>query len=208
MAGRRTGRQLDAGTIDEQRPAVRRQRRDEIAGGFEDRRQPSPAFFGAMLLQRIADGAFQQVGGYLGLDEIVGRARLHRLDIDFVIALAGQQDQRAPVPARAQSAHQVDAVGGAEAVINQADIVLAGGQPCLGLVDAFRPVEFVALRPDVVDHIPDQHEVIPVVLDQQYANRMALRRLHALSVLPRGAVRRSRSSNDRWCASPPPAPGR
>ena len=76
-----------------------------------------------LVADRVADRALERERVELLLDEVVGDAERGRLEVDLVVALAGE-DQHGRARARGERlAHEVEAGAGAEPVVDQVDVV-------------------------------------------------------------------------------------
>ena len=64
---------------------------------------------GAFAFEGVTDRPLQNVGPETGLDEVIRRAGFHRLHVDFMLAQAGQQNDRRLAAARHGFLQQINA---------------------------------------------------------------------------------------------------
>src|SRR5258706_532059 len=121
----------------------------------------------AVLLERIADGPLQNLGIDLTFDQIVGRAGLHRRNVDVAVALTGEQDDRAQAAGGARLAQNFQAVVLAEAVVDEINVMLPLAHRLGRLVERGDPTEAKAGSSAVGEKIAGEDVIVFVVFDQQ-----------------------------------------
>ncbi len=118
-------------------------------------------------LQGEADRALQELGVDLTLDEVVGGAGLHRLDVHRAVAPAREHDQRRLDRSLPRLPEQVHPRPVLEKVVDQVDVVLAGLQGVQSLLERRHPVQRHLPGLDLGHHRPGHLEVPLVVVHQE-----------------------------------------
>ena len=115
----------------------------------------------------VADGALEEGGVDLALDEVVGGAGFHGLDVDVAVVLTGQEnDGRLAAPGNG-FLEEVESGFGAQAVVEQDHVVRAPGDGVEGEVVVGSPVEIELAVLEFRQHVPGQEVVVLVVLDEE-----------------------------------------
>ena len=96
---------------------------------------------GPMSFDRVADGPVEQRRGHFALGEVVGGACSHRLEIDFAIALPGQNDEGCRRSEVDGFPYQLEPVACAQAVVDQIDVVPGFPDCRQRLVPRARPLQ-------------------------------------------------------------------
>jgi len=122
---------------------------------------------GAFALQGVANAPAQRVSAQLSFDQVIGGAGLHRLHVDLVLARPGKQDDRRLATAVQGGAQQINAVAGAQTVVDQADIVLVESHCVQPLLKSLDPVQSEALAGHVGEEIASDDVIILVIFNQQ-----------------------------------------
>ena len=144
---------------------------DAHGAGFHDAADeiafPAKVFLGVLALDGIPDGAVQFVGVKLALDQVVGGAGLHGIDVNLVVALSGQQNHRQPVIQGFGFAQEFKPRPAAEAIVQQADVVFVAVNGGQGGIIIVHPLQLIAAIPDFGNQIARDDVIIFIVIHQQ-----------------------------------------
>src|SRR5450432_3051394 len=130
-------------------------------------------FLGALAFDGITHGAVQHIGVELAFDQVVRRPRLHRFNVNLMVALPGQQNHRRPAVERLRFTQQFQTRPLAETIIQQTNIVFTtpdGGEPVIVIVD---PVKVIAAVANPGNQIAGDDVVIFIIIYQQDFGRVA-----------------------------------
>ena len=119
------------------------------------------------MLHRRDDGAVQEAGGERGLDDVVLRAPLHRLDRNRLVAEAGEHDHRQKGVDRMNAPQHLQPVQRGERIVEQHAV----GALLLDHGDAGRPLARLHALPALVHLLQRADEglaVVGIVVDDQH----------------------------------------
>ena len=122
----------------------------------------------AFALDRIADGALEQTGIESRLDQVIGSARLHGFQVNFALSLPGQQNNRRLATLLYSQAQQLDAVLGAEPIIQQANVMLVADHRLQARREIVDPLQMKVPALDFSKEASREDVVILVVLNQEH----------------------------------------
>lgn len=138
---------------------------DLVAGG-----QAAEAGEGVAELEGVAQGAFEEARGDFVLVEIIAGAGACGGDIDILGAPAGEDDDRGVALGGGGVAQELEAVAGAELIIEQAGAEIAGGEFGEGRLVVAVPFELKSLPLETPEHFLDDLELHRVVVDEEQAS--------------------------------------
>src|SRR5215212_2262785 len=104
-------------------------------------------------LDGVANRTPEQRGLKASLDEVVRRARTHRLCVHLVAALPCEQNHRRGAALPARFAQQVEPAPLAEAVVQKVNVVLAAGDRLARLLVGGDPAEAERAAPEFGQHV-------------------------------------------------------
>ncbi len=140
---------------------------------------------GLVVADGVADRALERQRVELLLQEEVRHADARCLQIDLVVGLAGQHDDRCGWPTRKSRAHQVEAGVLTEAVVDQIDTVALFAHDRLRCLEVRAPVENEAGSVLLAKQVTRDQVVILVILDEEDRHRADV--VHSRGVLPLGS---------------------
>jgi hypothetical protein len=132
---------------------------------------------GAFAFQSVANGAFEQAGIESALDQIIGGAGLHGVEVDLVLALAGEENDGRLASVIEGGAEELDAVVRAQAIVDQANLVLATQHGLEPGGEVLHPLQFDSLADELFEQLASQDKVVLVIFDEQHAEHFAWSRL-------------------------------
>ena len=124
-----------------------------------------------LAFQCVTDRTFQQSRVKAALDQVIGGTRLHRLQIHFVLALPGHQNDGRTTAALRGRLEQLDSVVRSQPVVDQTNVVLIA-RHCLetgGKV--LHPVDLDQSSAELGKQIACDDVIILVILDEENAQR-------------------------------------
>ena len=102
----------------------------------------------------------------LPLDQIIVGARAHGIEVDLSSALPGEHDHGAAAASGDGLDEELEAISGAEVVIEQIDVVALTLDLSERLVIELDPIELVTMVLDLLEEISCDEKVLLVILDE------------------------------------------
>ena len=135
------------------------------------------------MADRVADRALERDGVELLLDQVVGDAERGRLEVDLVVALAGEHDHRRERTGGEPFADQLEPGARAEAVVDQVDVVARSRIAARPSSKSGTSRARTARRSWRGEHVAGDQVVVLVVLDEEDRDRLSGRGGHRPSPL-------------------------
>jgi hypothetical protein len=136
--------------------------------------QAAEAFFAGLervdrtgAFERVPDGAFEGARIDFDLVEVIVGAVAERRALHVAIALRGQQDDRRGDIALAGGAEQLEAAGVSEAIVQEADVVLAAAERFERLRRRTGPVELEPRVGRAHQHLAHEQLILRIVVDEE-----------------------------------------
>src|SRR6185436_19879107 len=115
----------------------------------------------------IANRALENLGIEVSLDQIVGSAEPHRLEVYFAVAKAGENNDRRPCAALGCSSQKFNSAIFPQLVVEKINVVGLPLHQRKGGVEVFGPLQLKVPSLGLLEHPPNQPVIVLVVFGQQ-----------------------------------------
>ncbi len=145
-----------------------------LAQCLNDPLGPQEFVFLGPVLYCIADGAFQQRGVQLVFREVIGRSRFHGFQVNPVITMSRQENERCTDAPVLCFPHEIQPVSSSKPIVEQTQIVFVVFQRFQGGIIIGGPVHPAFQVRQTGNQLANQQEVIFVILDEKNSDVRAL----------------------------------